>query len=88
MSDRVRLTVSLTSQLARLVREAVAAGDYASSSDLIQEALGLWAMAQAPHDAAAIKLRKLWEEGLLSGESAPLDMEAIKRRARAAFRTS
>jgi antitoxin ParD1/3/4 len=85
MRDRVKLTVSLTSQLARLVREAVTAGDYASTSELIQDALGLWAMEQTTHDGAAIKLRKLSEEGLSSGESAPLDMEAIKRRARAAF---
>jgi len=80
--------VSLTPHLARLVREAVVAGDYASSSELIQEALEWWAVERAPRDAAAIKLRKLWEEGLSSGEGAPLNIEAIKRRARAAFRQS
>ncbi|WP_417493801.1 ribbon-helix-helix domain-containing protein [Maricaulis sp.] len=42
MSAMERITITLTSEIAALVRGAVETGDYASSSEIIREALRDW----------------------------------------------
>jgi len=74
--------ISLTSQLEKVVKEKVASGLYSSASEVVGEALRLL----DDHDRLQqIKLERLSndiQEGLASGESAHLDMEAIKAEAR------
>jgi putative addiction module CopG family antidote len=50
MSKLEKLSISLTPELASLVRRAVADGDYASTSEVIREALGDWKIKQKSHD--------------------------------------
>ena len=54
-----KVSVSLTDEHARIVGEAVESGDYASSSEVIREALREWRARRA--------LGPLWDEGLASG---------------------
>jgi antitoxin ParD1/3/4 len=42
MSKLEKLSISLTPELASLVRSAVTGGDYASTSEVIREALRDW----------------------------------------------
>lgn len=42
MSDIKRMTITLTAEMARAVRDAVKHGDYASSSEIVREALRDW----------------------------------------------
>jgi len=42
MSDVERMTITLTAEMAKAVKGAVAAGDYASSSEIVREALRHW----------------------------------------------
>jgi antitoxin ParD1/3/4 len=42
MSDVERITITLTTEMARAVKGAVAMGDYASSSEIVREALRHW----------------------------------------------
>lgn len=42
MSNVERITITLTSDMAAIVKTAVAAGEYASSSEVIREALRDW----------------------------------------------
>ncbi len=42
MSDTERMTITLTPEMARTVKSAVATGDYASSSEIVREALRHW----------------------------------------------
>lgn len=42
MSDIERITITLTAEMAQAVRGAVQAGEYASSSEIIREALRDW----------------------------------------------
>jgi antitoxin ParD1/3/4 len=44
MADIERLTITLPADMARLVKGAVDEGDYASSSEVIREALRDWKM--------------------------------------------
>jgi antitoxin ParD1/3/4 len=56
-----KISISLTDEHARLVTEAVASGDYASSSEVIREALREWRGRRL--------LGQLWDEGIASGRA-------------------
>jgi antitoxin ParD1/3/4 len=47
MADIERLTITLPAEMAALVKEAVAGGDYASASEVIRDALRDWKMRRA-----------------------------------------
>lgn len=82
--DRVeKLSISLTGDLAELVREAVERGGYASSSEFIREALRQYAPRFREQEAARANLRRLWNEGLDSGlAEAPRTAAEIKAEGR------
>ena len=69
-----KISVSLTDEHARLLHEAVRSGDYASSSEVVREALREW--------KARRLLGQLWDEGIASGPCDPsLTMNDIKAEA-------
>ena len=47
MADMERLTITLPSDMAAVVKDAVGKGDYASSSEVVREALRDWKMKRA-----------------------------------------
>lgn len=47
MSDIERLTVTLPAEMAAMVKGAIAGGEYASSSEVVREALRDWKMKRA-----------------------------------------
>ena len=57
MADIERMTITLPAEMAALVKGAVDAGDYASSSEVMREALREWKMKRALQlqELAAIK---------------------------------
>jgi antitoxin ParD1/3/4 len=77
-----KISIALPGDMAKLVRAAVSTGDYASSSEVIREALREWKARRASRVDAIAELRKLWEEGRSSGPSTELDMAVIKKTAR------
>lgn len=71
-----KVSVSLTDEHARMVSEAVASGDYASTSEVIREALRDWRLKR--------RLGRLWDEGLASGSTDEHEtIDQIKEAARA-----
>ena len=83
MANVAKLSIALTLDMAATVRQAVESGDYASASEVIREALREWKRKRGVDREIVEELRRLWQEGLDSGPSAPLDMDAIRREARA-----
>jgi antitoxin ParD1/3/4 len=73
-----KVSVALTPELANRMRHAVASGEYASSSEVVREALRDWSERRTIRDEAIAELQKLWDEGLASGPSVPAD-EAFAR---------
>lgn len=72
-----KLSISVTGEHARLIEDAVESGDYASTSEVIRDALRDWRVKRA--------LGALWDEGLLSGTADESEtMADIKARARGA----
>ncbi len=76
------MSVALTPELLAVVREAVESGEYASSSEVMREALREWKRRRALERKDIEELRRLWEEGLASGPGRHADMAAIKAEAR------
>jgi len=88
MANVEKISIALPADMATLVRNAVETGDYASSSEVIREALREWKARRAGRSEAVSELRRLWEEGIDSGRSAALDMAAIKKRGRQRLQAS
>ncbi len=77
-----KLSIALTPEMAEEVRMAVKSGEYASSSEVIREALRDWRRKRALLDQEIEELRGLWREGVDSGKGQYGSMEEIKQAAR------
>ena len=84
----MNMNVSLTDELANFVKDKVAAGRYASSSEVVREALRLMEKAERREAEKLSFLRQAWQEGIDSGDAGELDFEALKQEARARFAAS
>ena len=82
MSDIQKISIAVTAEQLAAVRQAVESGAYASTSEVIRDALRGWQMREDLRAAEVERLRKVWEEGLASGPMKPLDFDEIKRRGR------
>jgi antitoxin ParD1/3/4 len=77
------MNVSLTDELERLIRKKVASGRYASTSEVVREALRLLERHDRSEDERrSTLLRDAWSEGLASGPGGELDFNVIRRKAR------
>ncbi len=77
-----KLSIALTPEMAKEVRMAVKSGEYASSSEVIREALRDWRRKRAFQDQEIEELRSLWRKGVKSGKGRYGSMEEIKQAAR------
>ena len=80
MANVEKVSVALTQDMAVMVRQAVASGDYASSSEVVRDALRDWKAKRADRDIE--RLRALLAEGEASGSGPWEGVEAIKAEAR------
>lgn len=70
-----KISITVTEEHAEMIRQAVGSGDYASSSEVVREALRDWRARRA--------IRRLWDEGLESGPAdPPLSFAQIKAEGR------
>lgn len=82
MSKVEKISVALTPEMATLVRDAVESGEYASSSEVIREALREWKQKRLLQLQNLEELRSVWQEGVESGAGRFAEIEAIKQEAR------
>ncbi len=82
MPNVEKLSIALTPEMASLVREVVEAGEYASSSEVVREALRDWKRKRSLDRQQLDGVRRLWDEGLKSGPGRLEHLEAIKADAR------
>jgi antitoxin ParD1/3/4 len=80
MATVEKLSIALTPEFAADIRQALATGEYASTSEVIRDALRAWKQLREGREIAISELRLLWREGIDSGESEPLDAQEIKNR--------
>lgn len=82
MANVEKVSIALTTEMAAAVRAAVSSGEYASSSEVIREALRDWKLKRSLRQQRIEELGPLWDEGLASGPGRLGDIEEIKAEAR------
>ncbi|AGK58676.1 CopG/Arc/MetJ family transcriptional regulator [Hyphomicrobium denitrificans 1NES1] len=63
--------------MADTVRQAVEAGEYASTSEVVRDALRLWESRRQLRERDVELLRQRWDAGKASGIAGPLNMKAL-----------
>ena len=85
MANVEKVSVALTADMATMMKDAVASGEYASSSEVVREALRDWKTKRALAQHQIEELRRLVAEGLASGSGPWLGVDAtlaeVRRRA-------
>lgn len=69
MANVEKVSVALTPEMANMMREVVATGEYASASEVMREALRDWKFRRTQRERAIHELGHLWDEGMASGNS-------------------
>ncbi|PMB02609.1 addiction module antidote protein [Fischerella thermalis CCMEE 5273] len=82
MPNVEKISVALMPEMAAFVRDAVEFGEYASSSEVIREALRDWKQKRLLQLQNFDELRRLWQEGIDSGSGQYGSIDAIKQEAR------
>jgi antitoxin ParD1/3/4 len=77
-----KISVALTPEMAALASQAVESGEYATSSEVIREALREWKQRRNFLQHAREHLRQLWAEGIASGPGGFENTAGIKAEAR------
>jgi antitoxin ParD1/3/4 len=75
MANVQKISVALTPEMIGMLREAVEAGDYTSTSEVVRDALREWKSRRAGRELEIEELRRLWLEALESRPS--LDGEKV-----------
>ena len=82
MSDIQKVSVALTGEQVSALKAAVASGEYATTSEIVREALRDWQFKRELRRDEIERLRQLWDEGKASGPARPLDFDELRREAR------
>ena len=64
MSTIERITIALPKEMAEIVRDAVASGDYASNSEVLRDALRDWKLKRRFQEQEEAAFRAAVQEGL------------------------
>jgi antitoxin ParD1/3/4 len=81
MPHNSKISVALTPELEAAVNHAVESGEYASSSEVVREALSDWKERRSLIQHERERLQELWTEGLASGPGRFESMAAVKAEA-------
>jgi antitoxin ParD1/3/4 len=68
--------------MADAVRQAVEAGEYASTSEVIRDALRLWESRRELRERDLAVLRERWDAGKASGVAGPVDVKRLMKEER------
>lgn len=82
MSKVEKISIALTDEMLASVKEAVASGDYASSSEVVRHALRDWKRQRLREHESLIELRQLVAEADASGFEPYRGMDEIKTEGR------
>ena len=86
MAEIQRLSVALPAPMADKVRQAVSDGEYASTSEVIRDALRLWESRRHLRERDVSVLRDRWDVGKASGRAGLLDVRRVLSEEQAAFK--
>jgi antitoxin ParD1/3/4 len=64
MTTAEKISIALPTEMVSIVRNAVATGEYVSSSEVIRDALRDWTYKRTLRQQGVAELRQLWQEAL------------------------
>lgn len=69
MTAAEKISIALPPEMVHIVRGAVATGEYASSSEVIRDALRDWTYKRNLRQQGVAELRRVWQEALTDNTS-------------------
>lgn len=75
MTNIQKLSVALTGEQVTAIKAAVETGEYATTSEIVREALRDWQTKRQLRRQDIQRLRQLWDAGKVSGAAEPFDGE-------------
>jgi antitoxin ParD1/3/4 len=82
MPDIQEVSVTLTGEQIAAMSDAVQAGEYATTNEIIQEAMELWQSRRELQRSTIERLGHAWDAGKASGPATTLDFDSLRREAR------
>ena len=82
MPEVQKISIALTGEQISLIKAAVETGEYATTSEIVREAIRDWQFKRALRQEDLGRLRQLWDEGKASGTATPADFDRARREAR------
>lgn len=82
MADIQKISIALTSEQVNALKSAVKTGEYATTSEIVREALREWQWKRELRGEDLNRLREIWRQGKASGAATPLDHPGTRERAR------
>jgi len=82
MPDVQKVSVALTGEQVAALKAAVETGEYATTSEVVREALREWQSKRKWQGEELERLRAAWEKGKASGPAVPVDFDATLAKAR------
>lgn len=73
MANVEKISVAVTAQMAASMRSVVASDEYASTSEVVRDALRDWTARRARREEATAAIRQAWDRGVASGPPVPAD---------------
>jgi len=67
MANVEKVSIAVTPEMAATMRAVVESGEYASTSEVVRDALREWKFRRAQREQAIEELGRLWDVGLKSG---------------------
>jgi antitoxin ParD1/3/4 len=86
MPEVLKISVALTGEQVSAVKTAVETGEYATTSEVIREALREWQWKRELRGEEIARLRQSWREGKASGAAVRLDLDQTRQDARERLR--
>lgn len=82
MASVEKVSVALTNEQISALKAAVDAGEYATTSEIVREAVRDWQLKRELRQEDIKRLRQLWDEGVASGAAGEVDMKQLRQEAR------
>jgi antitoxin ParD1/3/4 len=83
MAQNKKISISITEELDRTMKDAVERGEYGSSSEVVRDALRDWHKNREREKLEIQRIRQLVQEGIDSGPGTFKSIDEIKKAARA-----
>jgi antitoxin ParD1/3/4 len=74
-----KISIALPPEMVHIVRSAVSTGEYASSSEVIRDALRDWTYKRSLRQQGVTEFRKVWEEAMNDKSSGISPNEVLDR---------